>query len=315
MALKKSELTGQQADVNGHSDSGRTKESTVEAEWRLQSLPEMDARLFNNWVALVESRTGMHIPENRKSFLLSKLSIRMREVNTDDYQFYYDLVSNEKRGLVEWETLLDRLTVHETRFWRDDSIFQLIKKEYIEKNNLLSNKSMNLQVWSVGCATGEEPYSLALWFEHFCMMNNIENKQGVHATDISLAALTTGREGTYPENRLTNLPDGYLKYYFVKIEKDKYRIKDNLKERVCFTKLNLLKMDSFPFSEFDIIVCQNVMIYFGQELRIKILNKFASYLKVGGILILGAGEVLAWNHPKMENIGFASTLAFRRSCE
>jgi len=74
-------------------------------------------------------------------------------------------------------------------------------------------------------------------------------------------------------------------------------------------------MDSFPFSEFDVIVCQNVMIYFDQALRIKILNKFANYLKVGGILILGAGEVLGWNHPKMESLTFQSTLAFRRSCE
>ncbi len=310
MALKKSEQVAQPAD-----DNNLVCSCTEGNSWHLQSLPEMDSALFNNWVELVESRTGMRIPENRKSFLLSKLSIRMREIKIASYQAYLELVSDEQRGLVEWETLVDRLTVHETRFWRDDSIFQLIQKEYIEKNSLLKHKQLNLQVWSVGCATGEEPYSLALWFEHFCTMNSIENKQGVHATDISLAALATAREGLYPENRLTNLPDGYLNYYFSKVEKDKYKVNDNLKERVCFTKLNLLKMDSFPFSEFDIIVCQNVMIYFDQALRIRILNEFANHLKVGGILILGAGEVLAWNHPGMESVTFPSTLAFRRSCE
>ena len=73
--------------------------------------------------------------------------------------------------------------------------------------------------------------------------------------------------------------------------------------------------DSFPFANFDIIVCQNVMIYFEQELRIKFLNEFANYLKVGGIIILGAGEVLGWNHPKMESVSFQSTLAFRRTVE
>ncbi|VAW96234.1 Chemotaxis protein methyltransferase CheR [hydrothermal vent metagenome] len=314
MALKKSEQVAQQTDDNHLVDSC-IEDSATQNSWHLQSLPEMDSALFNRWVELVELRTGMRIPENRKSFLLSKLSIRMREIKIDGYQAYFELVSDERGGLIEWETLVDRLTVHETRFWRDDSIFQLIQKEYIEKNKLLNKKQLNLQVWSVGCATGEEPYSLALWFEHFCRLNSIENKQGVHATDISLAALATAREGLYPENRLTNLPDGYLNYYFSKIEKDKYRVNDNLKERVCFTKLNLLKMDSFPFSEFDVIVCQNVMIYFDQALRIKILNKFANYLKVGGILILGAGEVLGWNHPKMESLTFQSTLAFRRSCE
>ncbi len=314
MALKKSEPIAPQADETHLADSC-AEESAVQDEWRFQSLPEMEEALFNNWVELVESRTGMRIPENRKSFLLSKLFIRMREIKIADYQAYLEIVSDEQRGLIEWETLVDRLTVHETRFWRDESIFQLIQKEYIEKNNLLTKKQLNLQVWSVGCATGEEPYSLALWFEHFCTMNNIENRQGVHATDISLAALATARKGDYPENRLTNLPNGYLNYYFSKTEKDKYQVKDRLKERVCFTKLNLLKMDSFPFSDFDIIVCQNVMIYFDQALRIKVLNEFANYLKVGGILILGAGEVLGWNHPKMESVIFQSTLAFRRSCE
>ncbi len=314
MALKKSEQVAQQADDN-HLPASCADDNAELNSWHLQSLPEMDGALFNSWVKLVESRTGMRIPENRKSFLLSKLSIRMREIKVADYQAYLDLVIDEQHGFIEWETLVDRLTVHETRFWRDDSIFQLIQKEYIEKNNLLNKKQLNLQVWSVGCATGEEPYSLALWFEHFCTMNSIENKQGIHATDISLAALATAREGLYPENRLTNLPNGYLNYYFSKIEQDKYKVNDNLKDRVCFTKLNLLKMDSFPFSEFDIIVCQNVMIYFEQALRIKILNEFANYLKVGGILILGAGEVLGWNHPRMESVTFQSTLAFRRSCE
>lgn len=316
MSLKNSDLVPSDLGLQGADHSSNAGGSELEQEaWQLKAMPEMDDKLFTQWIELVEVRTGIRIAEARKSFLLSKLFIRMREIKYEDYQHYFDLVSDEPRGLIEWETLVDRLTVHETRFWRDDSIFKLIKKEYIEKNNLLDNKQLNLQVWSVGCATGEEPYSIALWFEHFCSMNNIENRQGIHATDISLAALSTGRAGIYPKNRLSNLPNKYLDYYFSKVEKDKYQINEYLKERVCFTKLNLINIDSFPFSNFDIIVCQNVMIYFEQELRIKLLNEFANYLKVGGILILGAGEVLGWNHPKMESISFQSTLAFRRAFE
>jgi len=316
MSLKNSDRVSADSGLQDTDNSPNAEKLMGEKEtWQLKAMSEMDDKLFTQWIELVEARTGIRIPEARSSFLLSKLSIRMREIKYEDYQSYFDLVSDKQRGLVEWETLVDRLTVHETRFWRDDSIFKLIQKEYIEKSNLLNNKQLNLQVWSVGCATGEEPYSLALWFEHYCSMNNIENRQGIHATDISLAALSTGRKGIYPENRLTNLPDKYLDYYFSKIEKDKYQIKEYLKDRVCFTKLNLMNMDTVPFSNFDIIVCQNVMIYFEQELRIKLLNEFAKYLKVGGILILGAGEVLGWNHPKMESVSFQSTLAFRRAFE
>jgi len=295
--------------VNSNNNAGETR------AWCLKAMPEMSEVLFSQWIDLINLRTGVLISETRKSFLLSKLTIRMREIKYDEYQKYFDLVSDERIGLIEWEILVDRLTIHETRFWRDASIYTLIQKEYIEKNNLLNRKKLALQVWSVGCATGEEPYSLALWFEHFCSMNNIQNKQGIHATDISLSALATGREGIYPLNRLKNLPDKYLDFYFSKTEEDKYQINESIKDRVCFTKLNLMKVNSFPFSNFDIIVCQNVMIYFDQELRIRMLNELANYLKVGGIIILGAGEVLGWNHPKMESVSFQSTLAFRRAFE
>ena len=307
MSLKKSDLIQSKAEL----DDSDVKQGS----WHLQAMHEMKDELFEKWCKLVELRTGMRIAETRRSFLLSKLSIRMREIKCDNYQDYYDVITDDKAGFVEWETLVDRLTVHETRFWRDESIFKLIEKEYIEKNQLLKSEYLNLQVWSVGCATGEEPYSLALWFEHFCSMNNLDNRQGIHATDISLDALATGRKGIYPENRLTNLPEKYLDYYFSKVDEEKYIVNESIKERVCFTKLNLMDTDSFPFANFDIIVCQNVMIYFEQELRIKFLNEFANYLKVGGIIILGAGEVLGWNHPKMESVSFQSTLAFRRTVE
>lgn len=318
MSLKNSDMISTNHELADDEPSKKVEAENSDSEkgaWHFETMPDMDDSQFASWIDLVEQRTGMQIPETRRSFLLSKLSIRMREIKCDGYQNYFELVSDERRGLIEWETLVDRLTVHETRFWRDASIYELVQKEYIERNNLISNKQLNLQVWSVGCATGEEPYSLALWFEHYCSMNSIENMQGIHATDISLDALATGREGIYPKNRLTNLPEKYLDYYFSKLEKDKYQINDSLKERVCFTKLNLMNVDTFPFSNFDIIVCQNVMIYFDQELRIKFLNELANYLKVGGILILGAGEVLGWNHPKMESVSFQSTLAFRRAFE
>lgn len=308
MSLKESDPISMDIGLDGDSDIGKST-------WHLQAMPEMNDDLFLEWCEFVEKRIGMRIPESRRSFLLSKLFIRMREIKCNSYQHYFEMVDDKDNGFIEWEILVDRLTIHETRFWRDQSVFNVIEKEYIEKNNLLKDARLGLQVWSVGCATGEEPYSLALWFEHYCSMNNLDNLQGIHATDISLAALATAREGVYPENRLTNLPEKYTDYYFSKFDGDKFKVNDSLKERVCFTKLNLLNLDTFPFSSFDIIVCQNVMIYFEQELRMKFLNEFADHLKVGGILILGAGEVLGWNHPKMESISFQSTLAFRRTIE
>lgn len=280
--------------------------------WQYKTMPGMDDDLFRQWTDLVEARTGIRITNKRKSFLLSNLSIRMRELKLDDYRKYFELVTNKSQGLIEWETLVDRLTVHETRFWRDETIFELIRQEYIEKNQLQKKPTLDIQVLSVGCATGEEPYSLAIWLEEYCKQHKLKNLYGVHATDISLAALSAGREGIYPANRLTNLPDGHIEKYFEVTENDRYRIISNIKERVCFTKLNLLNVDSFPFNKLDVIVCQNVLIYFKQAARVKLLNQLAGFLKVGGLLILGAGEILDWGNEKMVKVEFPSSLAFRR---
>lgn len=182
-------------------------------KWRMQSMPAMDDELFSAWIELIFTRTGIRLPNNRKSFLLSSLSIRMRELKINDYQTYYDVVTTGSNGLIEWETLVDRLTVHETRFWRDEQCLNLIRDVYLKK---LDTNPQTLKVWSVGCATGEEPYSLAIWLDAFLSNNLPKTKFEIHATDISLAALGAGRAGKYPENRLTNLPKVLLQRYFKK---------------------------------------------------------------------------------------------------
>lgn len=277
--------------------------------WRMQSMPEMDSESFAAWVTLIQERTGIRLPDTRKSFLLSSLSIRMRELKIDDYATYYRYVTEGKQGIIEWETLVDRLTVHETRFWRDDRSLKLLRDEYINK---IAEKQDCLKIWSVGCATGEEPYSIAIWLDALAAMAANFTNYEVHATDISLASLGIGREGHYPENRLTNVPQLYVQNYFDKQDDGSYIIKDSIKERVCFTKLNLLAANSFPFNELDAIVCQNVLIYFEQSMRQEILNSLVGHLRIGGLLILGAGEVTNWVNDHLEAVQYDGTLAYRR---
>jgi len=279
------------------------------SSWRMQSMPSMDDKLFVAWVDLIQERTGIRLPDTRKSFLLSNLSIRMRELKMIDYETYYRYVTEGKQGIIEWETLVDRLTVHETRFWRDDRSLKILRDEYINK---LTTKHDCLKVWSVGCATGEEPYSIAIWLDALSEMSENFINYEVHATDISLASLSIGREGRYPVNRLTNVPQLYLQNYFDKQNDDSYKIQDRIKERVCFTKLNLLAANSFPFNELDAIVCQNVLIYFEQGMRQEILNSLVGHLRVGGLLVLGAGEVTNWENDQLEAVQYDGALAYRR---
>ena len=132
------------------------------------------------------------------------------------------------------------------------------------------------------------------------------------ASDISSASLATGRTGIYHSNRLKNLPDLYRETYFQAIDADHYEVDASLRDRVCFTRLNLLHLDEATLGMMDIIFCQNVLIYFKREQRRRILDQLVEHLQPGGILVLGAGEITDWQPEGLVNLGYPGTLAFRR---
>ena len=279
--------------------------------WRRKDLAPMDNYEFRQWVELLEKRTGISLPEKRKTFLLASLNIRMRELGYDKYQDYFRHLLAGRRGAVEWEILIDRLTVHETRFFRDDTSLKMLEECYL--NQLpASNTATRINIWSVGCATGEEPYSLAMFVDQVLTNRGARHYLAVTASDISSASLATGRTGIYHSNRLKNLPDLYRETYFQAIDADHYEVDASLRDRVCFTRLNLLHLDEATLGMMDIIFCQNVLIYFKREQRRRILDQLVEHLQPGGILVLGAGEITDWQPEGLANLGYPGTLAFRR---
>jgi chemotaxis protein methyltransferase CheR/type IV pilus assembly protein PilK len=279
--------------------------------WQRKGLVPMDQYEFRQWVELLEKRTGISLPEKRKSFLLANLNIRMRELGYDKYQDYLHHLMTGRSGAVEWEILVDRLTVHETRFFRDEAALKMLEESYL--NQLLPSKtSLGINIWSVGCATGEEPYSLAMFVDQSLAERNIPHYLAVTASDISSASLATGRTAIYHSNRLKNLPEGYRQTYFKMIDEDHYEVVASLRERICFTRLNLLHLAKTTLGMMDIIFCQNVLIYFKREQRRQILDQLIEHLRPGGILVLGAGEITDWQPDELENLGYPGMLAFRR---
>ena len=279
--------------------------------WRRRNVAPMDNYEFRQWVELLEKRTGISLPEKRKSFLLANLNIRMRELGYEKYQEYFRHLLAGRRGAVEWEILVDRLTVHETRFFRDITALNMLEDCYL---NALppSDTAMRINIWSVGCATGEEPYSLAMFVDQALTARGVRHYLAITASDISSASLATGRTGNYHRNRLKNLPDEYRDSYFKTIDADHYEVDASLRERICFTRLNLLHLDEATLGMMDIIFCQNVLIYFKREQRRRILNQLVEHLRPGGILVLGAGEITDWQPDDLESLGYPGTLAFRR---
>jgi type IV pilus assembly protein PilK len=270
----------------------------------------MTATEFRDWQTLLEERAGVVLNERRRAFLQTNLSARMRELGVAEYAAYYRQVTDGPRGAVEWSTLLDRLTVQETRFFRHRPSFDVL--EGYLRDRLQQGMSQPWELWSVGCASGEEPYSLAISAAEVLRETDKPDFYGVTGTDISLNALSKAREGQYTARRLELLDEELCQRYFVAQGEGRFKVVPTLADRVCCARLNVLELAKAPITGMDVIFCQNLLIYFRRWRRREILNHLAERLVPGGLLVVGVGEVAGWQHPELIPVADERVLAFTR---
>jgi len=280
--------------------------------WQLSQLGTMGDAELQRWIDMLEQRTGICLPKERQSFLLSSLAIRIRELALADYAAYYAYLHQGIQGELEWELLVDRLTVHETRFIRDEHALSLLCQHCLPQFQLSMDKGGSFDVWSVGCATGEEPYSLSMVIDDHLEQTGRSFDYHILATDISLASLITAQWGVYLNNRGKNLSESFRQRYIQQHDEAHFKVNKSIRDKVKFSQFNLLGLDKADIPLMDIIVCQNVLIYFKQERRKHILDHLVRFLKPGGMLLLGAGEVFNWKNPLVKSFEYPSTLAFER---
>lgn len=265
---------------------------------------------FCKWVELLEARTGMRLPPERKSFLVTSLGLRMREVGCECFDEYFARLTEGHGAVMEWSTLVDRLTVHETRFYRHSQAMELVAEEVMRKE--AENGCVSIHAWSAGCATGEEAYTLAMVIDQALCRRGGSGYYGVTATDISQPSLRTASAGIYPRVRVKDLPPHLASTYLIAQGADRVSVVPALKRRLCFVRSNILDAGDESFGLMDIICCQNLLIYFERSRRPAIAEALASHLRPGGVLVLGSGELVGWQHPHMEKLTSAHTLAYRR---
>lgn len=193
-----------------------------------------------------------------------------------------------KADTQEQEHLLAALSVHVSQFFRNMSLFKVLDKEIIPY--LLKRAQQDrskLRIWSVGCAYGEEPYSLAL----LCQ-KHLEQKEllSIIATDLSPEALKQARQGSFPAERISQVPIDMVQKFFVEIEQ-KYKLDEQIRQMVQFFRHDILTDQ--PFYRAELILCRNLLIYFSRAQQRKILEKLAEALLPGGYLVLGRAETLA----------------------
>ncbi|MCJ1886841.1 protein-glutamate O-methyltransferase CheR [Pseudomonas sp. LA21] len=279
--------------------------------WSLQPLADMSAAEFRDWQALLEDRTGVVVNEQRRAFLQTSLGARMRELGISDYGSYFRQVTDGPRGAVEWSNLLDRLTVQETRFFRHKPSFDLLGR-YLRRRVEEVGQDRPLALWSVGCSSGEEPYSLAMVAMQTMEAAGLAPLFGVTGTDISLSALSRARAAVYAARKLDEFDPALTERFFSVQADGRYQVIPSLAERVCCARLNVLELAQAPMSGMDVIFCQNLLIYFRRWRRREILNRLAERLAPGGLLVVGVGEVVDWHHPLLEPVADEHVLAFTR---
>ena len=287
--------------------------ATVATSASATGMRPLDDAEFDRWVRLLEARTGVIVPPERKPFLETGLRRRMRETGHTHFDAYYDQLTDGVRGQMEWASLVDHLTVHETHFFRHPPSLELIRDEWLPGWLQGAAPDVSLHALSVGCSTGEEAYSLALMLDAELSRIAPSRRFGVTATDVSQAALTVAKAAEYPMRRLAEIPAAYRGGVEALPDGENFRIAERLRKRIGFACVNLLHASRAPLRKLDIIFCQNVLIYFARERRGEMLDALVGLLQPNGLLVLGPGEVPGWSHPQMRRTGGRQTLAYLRN--
>jgi chemotaxis protein methyltransferase CheR len=276
---------------------------------------------------LVYQECGMFFDERRIHFLRDRVTHRLKVCQVDTFYSYYRLLTS-REGKVELRALLENLTVNETSFFRARPQLELFQKTILEEvlQRKEVKKDWNLRVWSAGCSTGQEPYSLAIlicdalayyYLRHprpFDMpspkpMVPPPWKAEVLASDMSYAGLLTAQQGAYSEAHMEAVDYASRLRYFDRLT-DKYSVKLALKSLIQFDFHNL-KTDFLPQRN-DIIFCRNVMIYFDEAEQKRLIEKFYHCLNPGGYLFVGHAESLFGLTNKFRMIHLNNATAYQR---
>lgn len=264
---------------------------------------------YLRWSGLLAERLGIIVPKERKLFLQSKIWSRMREIGYTAYDKYWEYINSGIEGNLEWSQLVDRLTVHETSFFRHQPSFDLVSED-LQRKIHLSQDTLKYKMWSVSCATGEEAYSLAMLAANACKNSETKTYFGVTATDVSSPAVALAKQAIYSVDKLRNIGSEY-RNNIEQLNNEMFTIKDSIKKRMAFGVFNLLDVNRPSNIKYDVIYIQNVLMYFEKKVREQILSGLVAYLNHDGLLVLGQTEINSWSHPKMIRVNKNRTLAFR----
>ncbi len=249
--------------------------------------------------AITES-TGFNCDQYKEAHFKRRVNVRVRATSSENYGEYLRLL---KKDSEEYEYLIKALTINVSEFFRNPETFEVIEKEVIPF--LIKSRSdsiiKSIRIWSAGCATGEEAYSLAILLHRVLGRDFDKFRISIIGTDIDTLSLENAQKGVYRENVLKNVDESTKENYFVK-RSETYQVSDQLKSMIRFKRHDMISESCTD--RFDLIICRNVMIYFKKEVQEQLQLNFHKALNRGGFFVIGKAETLlgaASNHFKPYN--------------
>lgn len=250
---------------------------------------------LNRLTKIIYNNFGINLNEKKKLLIESRLSSIIKAKNMTNFTEYINYLETQKNQICLIE-LVDKISTNHTYFFREPNHFEFLENKFLPKRfKQMAESEEEMRIWSAGCSSGEEPYTIAMILNEYINNNKINCTIKILATDISITVLHEAKKGIYSEDRVKTLPNHLKTKYLNKLTNDKFEVKDILKAMIQFKKLNLMN-EFFPFKKkFNLIFCRNVMIYFDEQTRNRLTEKFHQHLKDYSYLLIGHSETIRDN--------------------
>ena len=255
----------------------------------------LQASDFARFSRLVYETCGIQLSASKQQMVESRLRKRLRETGASSFSDYWKLLTQDAAGKDELVRFIDVMTTNKTEFFRESAHFDFLVKNIVpEMARRKSSDGRNLRVWSAGCSTGKEAYTLAIVLSE-CKAEGALDDFSIVGTDISTDVLKQARQAVYPEADMQAVAYSLRQRYLLRSldRKNKTcRMTPEIRDRVSFERLNFMD-EKYRFSSlFDIIFCRNVMIYFDRPTQEAVVNRLSECLKIGGYYFTGHSETL-----------------------
>lgn len=261
---------------------------------------------FDAFRQMIRDCAGIHLSDSKRALVSSRLAKRVRHLRMPSYSAYRNHLATLDARHPEWQEMINAITTNKTEFFREAHHFQFLRDRLLpEIERKASQNNRRIRIWSAGCSTGEEPYTIAMTLaEHFGQRYGWDIR--ILASDIDTEVLARAESGIYNEQAVAGVPEPLRDRYFLAgkgAARGTYRVREDLRELITFRRINFNDRPWPIHSAFDFIFCRNVLIYFDREKQEQILRGFLDKLGSNGHLFLGHSENIMGNIPELLPLG------------